>query len=174
MDEEADDDSKGDLHATEEFSRTKRQLLWTCSFALLLWLVHVSADGNVETPMLGSSVKIGLIPLQLSIWVACLYNFIGFLRQCRNIDRLNSKAIYTREFADIRERLRHLGGMFGAVIDMAHRTRTDLAKLNPSSVDQTNKVKEGLEEKLKDIMVALEATAEQFEEVPRPSVAQAF
>jgi hypothetical protein len=135
----------GDLHTTDEFARTKRNLLWTCSFALLLWLVHVPENGLYDSPMLGASAKIDLKALQFAVWLACLYNFFGFWRQVRGVDRLNSQAIYTKEFEDLSVKLRQLGNNFAALSNRSNEARTAFGKLNAYNETGTRSIMDRLE-----------------------------
>jgi hypothetical protein len=126
---------QGLLHIDEEFRRAKRNLLWFCSFAVVLWLVHVPAEGLIEPPMLGSPAKLDVTWFRGAVWLACLYCFIGFYRQIRDVDRLNSQAIYAGEFASIRKRLVELGDTFGTLCDRAGKIAAQADHVTiPSSV----------------------------------------
>lgn len=130
--------NKGDLHVDEEFGRAKRNLLWFCSFAIVLWMVTVPSDGFLEPTILGSSAKLPINWLRFSIWVGCVYCIIGFYRQVRNVDRINSDIIYTDEFDNIHARLDQLRTLFEefgkrglAILDTAPK-----GLLPPANIDR--------------------------------------
>lgn len=102
----------GDLHVEEDFARAKRNLLWFCSSALLLWMVHVPPDGELSSSLVGFSTKLDVNLLRAAIWTGCLYCFVGFYRQVRNIERLNSAAVYTKNVGNLQDRLAELADHF--------------------------------------------------------------
>lgn len=121
-------DEQKDLHVNEEFSKAKRNLLWFCCFATLLWIVQLPPDGVLQAPMLGDSAKLDIRWLRGLTWIACLYCFVAFYRQVRNVDRVNSQALYTEEISTIARKLAGLAATFGSILDSATEI-ADAAKL---------------------------------------------
>lgn len=94
----------GKLHIDEEFRKSKRNLVWFCSFAVVLSAVY-SKGGAINPPVLGGSVSIEIGLLRFFVWLGCLYTLIGFFRQARDIDLVNSELVYAAQFKDIRQNL---------------------------------------------------------------------
>lgn len=113
---------EGNLHVQEEFGKAKRNALWFCSLAVLLWLVH-APEGNIQAPMLGAGAKVSAYWLRVLVWVGAVYCVIGFWRQARNVDRLNSELLYTRQFEHIEVQLTALGDKFMELTEQCERLR---------------------------------------------------
>jgi hypothetical protein len=126
----------GDLHVSEEFRKAKRNLVWLCSFAILIWLVRVPSDGTLQPPLLGGNAKVDVDWLRFVVWLACLYALIGFFRESKNVDRLNSEALYTTEFETIQNRLIALGATFEEFIEKSKGLAASVAELRfPATPD---------------------------------------
>src|SRR4051812_561706 len=118
---------KGELHTSDEFSKAKRHLLWACSIAILLWAVQ-SDTGTVESPMLGTSAKIGVNTLRGAFWVSCLYFLIGFYRQVRNVERTNSQLLYAVNLENMSKRLEDVAHEFRGLARTATEVTLQIAE----------------------------------------------
>jgi ribosomal protein S13 len=69
-------------------------------------------------------------------WLGCLYAAIGFYREARNVERLNSEALYTEEFDTIKERLKALSDLFSEFLETSKGLFEDLSKVRfPTTPD---------------------------------------
>lgn len=163
MDEDTEDEirikskEKGNLHLQEEFSKAKRNVLWFCCLAIILYYVH-APDGDLQAPMLGTGTKLSALTLRILVWVAALYNAAGFWRQARNINRLNSQLLYTTQFETIEERLETLGTKFANLGEECSRLSSMAAPVRFSSRTE-------FERAPKNILDNMEKAVGKFEEM---------
>jgi hypothetical protein len=105
------------IQIDDEFRKSKRNLVWFCSFAILLAAVQSSPTGDINPPLLGSSVSMKISLLRFFVWLGCLYTFIGFYRHARDVDMVNSEFVSGFELYDVRQNLSKFGWTLAEVDD---------------------------------------------------------
>ncbi len=153
-----EDKGKGNLHTQEEFGKAKRNLLWFCSLSVVLWLVH-APDGDITAPMLGAGAKVSAYALRMVVWVACVYCLVGFIRQARNVDRLNSELLYTEQFESIDARLTRLSDKFQELVRVCEGLDKEVRPAvvwQPADINTTRlDVREGIDSAVREFVEKL-------------------
>ena len=128
----------GNLNIPAEFGKAKRNLLWFCSFSIFLWMVHVPSDGALDSPMLGASAKVDVNLLRAAVWFSCVYCLVGFYREVRNIERINSQAIYSEEYDDVGKSL----GKLRVEIDILCNEAVDIRREMTENIERSRAASE--------------------------------
>ena len=106
--------AEGDLKVGEEFRRSKRNLLWFCTFLLLIYSVHTATPDTIAVPMVGTGTLNRDWLLFLGL-IGCVYSTADFIRHVMDVQRLHNDAIYKAEFDNLRDRLNALAQEFEGI-----------------------------------------------------------
>lgn len=105
------------FEAPEQFNKAKRALLLFCTLSFLLAVARIN-DPLIKISLFGGDVVISHWVLAGSLWLYCVYLFIGFWREKQFVTTVYSGELISNEISGANDALSFLGSKYQKIVHM--------------------------------------------------------